>query len=302
MQISAYTAGDEKIWIPVSKPTGAKGPRAFLPTRGLGGKYRYGYKADRRDGEYLEALTVIQTAFINNESKIFRLDSGKEERQYRAKWRHGQENSASGLTPGGWVQILFNTLTTVTETEIAEVLAASASTIAAYTSSATPSIENTIPGETSTTTDSATPDSTITEYTPNANPGVPLFVPVLTEARTFQLKFRANALLIWKPSCAISGATVALEAAHIKPVAASKLQTDEVIDCYNSIILNAGLHRLFDQGLFSFSSEGKLIISPLLSKKNQEVFGLNKEVTISFHPKAKGYLDFHRTEVHRMDV
>ena len=266
MQISAYTAGDEMIWIPVNKGTGGKGARAFLPTDGLNEMYSHGYKADMKQNKYLQALIEIQNAFINNESKMFRLTSGKEERQYKARWRHGRA-SAPGLGPtGGWVQIRFDTLETVTAADLA-VLAAS--------------------------------DSTYAEHRHNSNNSAPLFVPVLAEARTFQLKFRENALQIWPPCCAISGATTALEAAHIKPVAASKLKADEITDRYNSIILNVALHRLFDLGFFSFSAHGKVLVSPLLSAKDQDVYGLNKEIHVAFHPAAQKYLDFHRAEVHR---
>lgn len=235
---------------------------------GLRGTYRYGYKAERQQGDYLSALTTIQTAYIFNESKVFRLASGEDERQYKAKWRHGQGASPPGLGPtGGWVKIPFAELTTISEAQLSAALISS--------------------------------NSQIAEIKSTPCPNTPLFVPIAAEARTFQAKFRENALKIWPPCCALSGATVALEAAHIKPVATSRLATDEILDCYNSILLNVALHRLFDQGLFSFSPDGQVLVSPMLGKKDQEVYGLNREISVLFHPMARKYLDFHRLEVHK---
>ena len=221
-----------------------------------------------QQGDYFTALTTIQAAYISNESRIFRLASGKDDLQYKAKWRHGVGASPPGLGPtAGWVKIPFSELTTISEAKLSTALVSA--------------------------------DLKFAEIKPTAEFSASLFVAIETEARTFQRKFRENALKIWPPCCALSGATVALEAAHIKPVSASRLATNELLDCHNSILLNVALHRLFDQGLFSFSSEGEVIVSPILSEKDKEVYGLNRKISVQFHPQAGKYLDFHRIEVHK---
>jgi 5-methylcytosine-specific restriction protein A len=76
--ISIFKDGDASIWIPVAK--GKNGAaRAFLPINGLEGTYRYGYKAAPSTGGYFDALRDVQQSFIENEHKVFVVNSGRKE-------------------------------------------------------------------------------------------------------------------------------------------------------------------------------------------------------------------------------
>lgn len=270
MKIAKYVPGDAEIWIPVSKATSTSSARAFLPHDGLAGTYQYGYKAEPQRGNYLTALAAIQSAYIHDESDVFRLASGKEQRQYKAKWRHGKGASPPNLGPAGWVNIPFSDLATINEDSL---LAALASSGAKFAGSG------------------AMPD-----------PEGEMFVPLQVQARTFQRRFRANALKIWPAVCALSGATLALEAAHIKPVSKSRHATEDLLSSYNSLILNAALHCLFDQGLFSFSADGELIVSPSLGTINRRAYGLDRVAIVDFRPEAAKYIEFHREHVFVRDA
>jgi len=122
--LSIYSENDDFVWVPVAKETSKFQPRAFLPINGLNGKYLYGYKADISEGGYLEALSEIQRAELSNESKVFLVNHGKkEERQYKAKWRHdrGKDSPLLGATKG-WVKVPLKNITKIRESELAKAL------------------------------------------------------------------------------------------------------------------------------------------------------------------------------------
>lgn len=77
-----------------------------------------------------------------------------------------------------------------------------------------------------------------------------------------QQQYRA-ALVFLDAECAITKERTieALEAAHIVPV---KLGGSEIVQ--NGILLRADIHRLFDAGCFSISSEGEVTLKKDLSK------------------------------------
>lgn len=122
--ISLFKEGDEVIWIPVAKGKSGGPARAFLPFNGLLGNYRYGYKAAPSRGQYFNALRMIQQAFIDNENKIFRVNEGQqEERQWKARWRHGGEERAPLLAPTrGWVLVSLAALDKLSDYELGRVL------------------------------------------------------------------------------------------------------------------------------------------------------------------------------------
>lgn len=105
--IVPYKENAETIWIPVAKGKGGGPARAFLPFRGLRGSYTFGFKAAPTRCEYFEALRQIQQAYVDDESKVFRVNGGKkEERQWKARWRHGNKEGSPLLGPTlGWVKI-----------------------------------------------------------------------------------------------------------------------------------------------------------------------------------------------------
>lgn len=122
--ISIFEENDKIVWVPVAAGKNDIPPRAFLPFNGTEGIYTFGYKASPSRANYLNALKEIQKAYIKNESQIFRVQGGKkEERQKKAKWRHGNEASASLLGPTlGWVAILLTEIEKVTDAEVGKAL------------------------------------------------------------------------------------------------------------------------------------------------------------------------------------
>lgn len=107
--ITTYNEHDESIWIPVSKGKSGGTARALLPFNGLRGRYTFGFKAAPSHGEYFDALRQIQRAYVDNERKVFRVNGGsKEERQWKARWRHGNKESSPLLGPTlGWVLLII---------------------------------------------------------------------------------------------------------------------------------------------------------------------------------------------------
>lgn len=122
--ISIFKDGDASIWIPVAKGKNGGPARAFLPINGLEGTYRYGYKAAPSTGGYFDALRDVQQSFIENEHKVFVVNSGrKEEKQYRARWRHGNETGSPLLGPTlGWVRVQVDRLDELAESHLEKAL------------------------------------------------------------------------------------------------------------------------------------------------------------------------------------
>lgn len=122
--ISAYQEGESSIWVPVAKGKGGGPARAFLPSNGIGGTYRYGYKAAPSTGTYIEALREIQKSFISDERKAFVVNSGKkEEIQRKARWRHGNETGSPLLGPTvGWVRIPLDQLEKLSGSELGKII------------------------------------------------------------------------------------------------------------------------------------------------------------------------------------
>jgi len=122
--ITPYKQHDETLWIPVAKGKSGGLARAFLPFNGLRGSYTFGFKAAPTRGEYFDALRQIQQAYIDEESKVFRVNGGKkEERQWKARWRHGNKEGSPLLGPTlGWVLIPVADLEKTSNVQLGEAL------------------------------------------------------------------------------------------------------------------------------------------------------------------------------------
>ncbi len=116
----------------------------------------------------------------------------------------------------------------------------------------------------------------------------------LAESRIGQGKFRKDLLAHWE-TCPITGVLNPdlLIASHIYPWSLSN--DTERLDPYNGFLLAVHVDRLFDKGLISFSDNGKIIISPLLSSKDAKALGINVSLAISVEPKHLPYLEKHRS-------
>lgn len=87
-----------------------------------------------------------------------------------------------------------------------------------------------------------------------------------------------------------------LIASHIKPWKNST--TPEKIDSKNGFVFTPTFDKLFDRGYISFADDKSLMISPWLSKYNQQKLGLIEGTIISHLPNVEGkrkvFLEYHR--------
>ncbi len=119
----------------------------------------------------------------------------------------------------------------------------------------------------------------------------------LVDARLGQGKFRSRVLQFWGNCCSVTGSTIeaAIRASHIKPWRESS--NAERLDPDNGLPLVASLDALFDGGLVSFDSSGKLIASSKLSMTERRIFGIDG-ASLRKKPTAKmaEYLAHHRAK------
>jgi len=122
----------------------------------------------------------------------------------------------------------------------------------------------------------------------------------LVNARVGQGIFRSQVLKLWGHRCAVTHSETldAIRASHIKPWRES---TDrERLDPDNGFPLMANLDALFDAGLISFESSGKLIVSSMLNVTERQLFGIaDKSLTKTPTAKTAEYLAYHRKHVFR---
>lgn len=118
----------------------------------------------------------------------------------------------------------------------------------------------------------------------------------LRKVRTTQGKFRES-LLKDAPVCKVCGMNIPglLVASHIKPWKDSN--DDERIDVYNGLLLCPAHNAAFDSGYISFDSEGIIILSDFLDKKNIELLGLGENLKIQLEPRHLEYMNWHINNV-----
>jgi predicted restriction endonuclease len=122
----------------------------------------------------------------------------------------------------------------------------------------------------------------------------------LINARVGQGKFRSQVLLLWKNKCCVTGSTTidAIRASHIKPWRDST--DEERLDPHNGLPLIANLDALFDAGLISFESSGKLIVSSSLSERERSIFQIELRSLRNMPSElTEEYLVYHRKRVFR---
>lgn len=88
-----------------------------------------------------------------------------------------------------------------------------------------------------------------------------------------------------------------LIASHIKPWKYSS--NFERLDKYNGLLLCPNHDKLFDLGLITFTDEGKVIISSLLTPKTKNNLGLTEKLCINLDEANKIYLSWHRENCYR---
>lgn len=116
----------------------------------------------------------------------------------------------------------------------------------------------------------------------------------LINARVGQGQFRQSLLNFWG-KCAVTGVSdpALLLASHIKPW--SKSSDFERLDKFNGLLLTPNLDRAFDQGLISFDSSGRILLS--IEFKDPEKLGIDERVKINLESEHQIYMEFHREKV-----
>lgn len=115
----------------------------------------------------------------------------------------------------------------------------------------------------------------------------------LVKARIGQGLFRERLLSYWKVCC-LTGCDLQkiLRASHIKPW--RDCSHFERLDVHNGLLLAPNVDALFDSGLISFESSGKIVVSSQVSEAALMALGCNSEMKIPLTPKHLGYLAYHR--------
>ena len=122
----------------------------------------------------------------------------------------------------------------------------------------------------------------------------------LTDARVGQGEFRKQVLKNWGSQCCVTGSRTldAIRASHIKPWRESN--NKERLDPYNGLPLIATLDALFDEGLITFSPDGKLLVSKKLDANEKKLLGLDgRRLRRLPDNRTADYLACHRKSVFR---
>lgn len=113
-------------------------------------------------------------------------------------------------------------------------------------------------------------------------------------SRRGQGRFRRDVLRFWD-GCAVSGLRHVrlLLASHIKPWRES--DPNERLDGFNGLALAPNLDRAFDQGLITFGSDGRILISSSLTAAACEALGIHGAMALRrTDARIERYLVFHR--------
>lgn len=113
-------------------------------------------------------------------------------------------------------------------------------------------------------------------------------------ARVGQGAFRSEVLALWENSCAVTGATLALRASHIKPW--RECDNFERLDPNNGLPLVATLDSLFDATLISFDIDGRILLAGTLTEREQKCLSIDGEMRLRRKPstETESYLKEHR--------
>jgi hypothetical protein len=119
----------------------------------------------------------------------------------------------------------------------------------------------------------------------------------LIDARRGQGKFREALISQWGGICAVTGCDQiqVLRASHIKPW--KKSSNAERLNARNGLLLVANLDALFDRGLVSFSSDGKMLVSKDISRSSRKLLGLPANLRRAPTPEEDVFLDYHRNRL-----
>ncbi len=117
----------------------------------------------------------------------------------------------------------------------------------------------------------------------------------VVDVRIGQDRFRKDVLKLWGNCCAVTGSITleAIRASHILPWCDST--DEERLDPNNGLPLIACLDALFDTGLISFDSSGRLLVASKLTESERKIFGLDTRALLKKpSEKTATYLARHR--------
>jgi putative restriction endonuclease len=113
--------------------------------------------------------------------------------------------------------------------------------------------------------------------------------------RVGQATFRSKLERLWGRKCCVTGATVLLNASHIKPWALSNDR--ERLDPFNGLLLSPLYDKAFDQGLISFNEAGRILLSSRLATSAKQLCINTTAIVRPLSPVSLQYLEFHRTSI-----
>lgn len=118
----------------------------------------------------------------------------------------------------------------------------------------------------------------------------------IIKSRVNQGKFRDGLLQLY-PHCCLCGVDDSrfLVASHIKPW--SESSGVEKLDLDNGFLMCPNHDSLFDSGYISFSDDGKILISSLLSTNNMNSLNVKSDMKIQLSKGNRKYLNYHRNHI-----
>lgn len=117
----------------------------------------------------------------------------------------------------------------------------------------------------------------------------------IINGRIGQGTFKDKLLRLWNSRCSVTGATILLNASHIKPWAAANAK--ERLDPFNGFLLSPVYDRAFDAGYITFTDTGEIVISPAL-RENILLLVIDESARIvKISPFSYGYLQYHRDNI-----
>ena len=121
-------------------------------------------------------------------------------------------------------------------------------------------------------------------------------IETLIKARQGQGSFRQKLLKLY-PSCPLTGLDIEplLIASHIKPW--SVCDDNERLCRFNGLMLAPNIDRLFDNGLITFDTDGRIKISPTIDSENQKRLGISPDMKLKIRPESEKYFEYHRNHV-----
>lgn len=121
----------------------------------------------------------------------------------------------------------------------------------------------------------------------------------LVRQRVGQDIFRGSLMDYWGGACAVTGIKIPelLRASHAKPWKDCASDAER-LNVYNGFLLSANLDALFDRGLITFDSCGKMKLSTLLDDEDKAKLGLQSDLQLHWIANEhQPFLTWHRESV-----